>query len=179
MATEKQIAANRINAKRSTGPKSARGKARSSRNGLFTGLLARDFIVTAIENPADFEALLASLTAEFRPESAHEQLLVCQLARQVWMARRAARVEAAVTAHALDAAGRDLWGDQPPPADPGLAAALDAHCLGVAWARDASGAIARAQHHFSVLDRNIARTLRLLKRPKAAAAVQELRHAAL
>jgi hypothetical protein len=179
MATEKQIAANRENARRSTGAKSPSGRSRSSRNNLMPGLFGREFVIAAIENPADFDALLASLTAEFQPESAQEQLLVCQLARQVWMARRAARVEAAVTAHALDAAGRDLWGDQPPPADPGLAAALDAHCLGVAWARDASRSIARAQHHLAILDRNIARTLRLLKRPKAADAVQELRHAAL
>ncbi len=177
MATDKQIAANRKNARSSTGPKTASGKSRSARNGLFTGLLARDFIITSLENPADFEALLASLAAEFQPESAHEQLLVCQLARQVWMARRAARIEAAVTAHALDAAARDLWGDQPPPTDPTVAAALDAHCLGIAWARDASRTIARAQHHAAILDRNIARTLRLLKRPKAAAAVQELSHA--
>ena len=38
MATEKQIAANRANAKRSTGPKTVAGKQRSSRNAYRHGL---------------------------------------------------------------------------------------------------------------------------------------------
>ena len=38
MATEKQIAANRENAKRSTGPKTAAGRLRSSRNAVRHGL---------------------------------------------------------------------------------------------------------------------------------------------
>jgi hypothetical protein len=38
MATERQIAANRANAKRSTGPKTAAGKLKSSRNALGHGL---------------------------------------------------------------------------------------------------------------------------------------------
>jgi hypothetical protein len=38
MASEKQIAANRANAKRSTGPKTAAGKLRSSRNAFLHGL---------------------------------------------------------------------------------------------------------------------------------------------
>jgi hypothetical protein len=38
MATEKQIAANRANSKRSTGPKTAVGKLRSSRNAFRHGL---------------------------------------------------------------------------------------------------------------------------------------------
>jgi hypothetical protein len=40
LATEKQIAANRANAKRSTGPKTAAGKLRSSRNSFRHGLSA-------------------------------------------------------------------------------------------------------------------------------------------
>jgi hypothetical protein len=38
MATEKQIAANRANAQKSTGPKTAAGRSRSSRNAVRHGL---------------------------------------------------------------------------------------------------------------------------------------------
>jgi hypothetical protein len=38
MTTEKQIAANRLNARRSTGPKTAAGKRRASQNALRHGL---------------------------------------------------------------------------------------------------------------------------------------------
>jgi hypothetical protein len=41
MATEKQIAANRANARRSTGPKTAAGKKRASQNALRHGLAVR------------------------------------------------------------------------------------------------------------------------------------------
>lgn len=41
MASERQIAANRLNAQRSTGPKSVRGKRRASKNALRHGLSVR------------------------------------------------------------------------------------------------------------------------------------------
>jgi hypothetical protein len=64
MATQRQIEANRRNAKKSTGPRSAEGKARSSRNSFRHGLsipsghieaFARDVIelVTIIGSPED------------------------------------------------------------------------------------------------------------------------------
>jgi hypothetical protein len=55
MASDKQIAANRANAKRSTGPKTALGKSKSSRNALRHGLscsLKRDALRPEIENLA-------------------------------------------------------------------------------------------------------------------------------
>ena len=44
MATRAQIAANRRNAKKSTGPKTAGGKAAAARNSLKHGLLAEDVV---------------------------------------------------------------------------------------------------------------------------------------
>jgi hypothetical protein len=55
MATEKQIAANRANAKRSTGPKTAAGRARSSRNAYRHGL--------SLELPLDDPAFRARMDA--------------------------------------------------------------------------------------------------------------------
>jgi hypothetical protein len=60
MATEKQIAANRANAKRSTGPKTAAGKMKSSRNSYKHGL-SRDL---PLDNPA-FEARMNELAEIF------------------------------------------------------------------------------------------------------------------
>ena len=66
MASEKQIAANRANAKRSTGPKTAAGKQKSSRNAFLHGLsrlvlpgssaLAKADATTMAAAPADGQA---------------------------------------------------------------------------------------------------------------------------
>jgi hypothetical protein len=60
MATRRQLEANRANAKRSTGPRSADGKAKSSKNSLAHGLTAQD-IVIADEDPEEFERLRAGV----------------------------------------------------------------------------------------------------------------------
>ena len=59
VVSEKQLAANRRNAKKSTGPKTTAGKVRARRNSLRHGLLARDVVVTAAgltEHRADCDA---------------------------------------------------------------------------------------------------------------------------
>jgi hypothetical protein len=60
MATERQIAANRANAKRSTGPKTAAGKMKSSRNSYKHGL-SRDL---PLHNPA-FRARMDEMMETF------------------------------------------------------------------------------------------------------------------
>ena len=71
MATEKQIAANRANAPRSTGPRTAEGKARSAENSLVHGLTAQQ-VVISIEDRCAYEELRATLIAEHRPVGAQE-----------------------------------------------------------------------------------------------------------
>ena len=65
-ATEAQIKANRQNAKKSTGPRSAQGKAASSRNGLTHGLSANKHILLD-EDTEEFLLLLKDLYDRFRP----------------------------------------------------------------------------------------------------------------
>ena len=60
MTTSKQLVANRANSKKSTGPKTAAGKARSRMNACRHGLTAED-IVAPCESPERFEALRAAL----------------------------------------------------------------------------------------------------------------------
>ena len=62
MATEKQIAANRANAKRSTGPKTAAGRAKSSRNAYLHGLSCA--LRLAPSEPAKVDAIVAALVTD-------------------------------------------------------------------------------------------------------------------
>ena len=92
MATEKQIQANRNNAKKSTGPRTEQGKSRASQNALKHGLLARDAVLPG-EDPADYETQIAALEADIQPEGAVECELVRQMADAQWRMRRLARIE--------------------------------------------------------------------------------------
>ena len=56
MATDKQIAANRLNAKNSTGPRTDAGKRRSRRNAIRHGLTA-ETIIGVLEDPAAYKAV--------------------------------------------------------------------------------------------------------------------------
>jgi len=96
VTSKKQTRANGKNAALSTGPRTPRGKRRSSMNRLTHGLCARDVVLTmgrAAENPAAFQALLKGLLADFRPASALERGLVERLAACFWRSRRALRLE--------------------------------------------------------------------------------------
>jgi hypothetical protein len=92
MTSFKQIAANRLNARKSTGPRTALGKQRSRCNALRHGLTS-ETVVSALECAADCRALEASLLAEHNPRTATERELVLRLASVLWRLRRATSVE--------------------------------------------------------------------------------------
>ncbi|MFC1673976.1 hypothetical protein ACFL12_07520 [Pseudomonadota bacterium] len=91
--TPAQIAANRRNAQRSTGPRTDAGKARSSFNGLRHGLYARDVVLPG-EDRAAFDDLLDRLAADLAPEGAVEDELVRTAASLWWRLGRSAAIEA-------------------------------------------------------------------------------------
>jgi hypothetical protein len=93
MTTEKQIAANRANAKRSTGPKTFEGKIRSSVNSRKHGLSAKTIVIDG-EDPAEFDELLSSLIKQFNPDPGCEYELVSLLANTFWRLRRIPLFEA-------------------------------------------------------------------------------------
>ena len=95
MATEKQIAANRANARKSTGPKTTAGKSRSSANSRKHGLTAETLVIVG-EKADDFDALRAELFEEFDPQTALECELVERLTGILWRLRRAPYYEAAI-----------------------------------------------------------------------------------
>ena len=95
MASKKQLQANRTNARKSTGPKSQGGKARSRLNSRKHGLTAETLIIVG-ECAGDFDQLRAELMDEHDPQSALEAELVERLAGILWRLRRVPFFEAAI-----------------------------------------------------------------------------------
>ena len=93
MATESQIAANRKNAQRSTGPRTLEGKANSAANATKHGLSGA-FRVLETENQDEFDDLLAINIREFQPATSYEQFLVEEMVQSRWLLARARRLEA-------------------------------------------------------------------------------------
>lgn len=92
MTSFRQIEANRINARKSTGPRTTAGKQRSRCNPLRHGLTA-ETVIAALECAADYRALEASLLAEHCPRTATERELVLRLASILWRLRRSSQIE--------------------------------------------------------------------------------------
>jgi hypothetical protein len=93
MATDAQIAANRLNALKSTGPRTPEGKAVSRFNNLKTGIDAQSEVIRG-EDPASLETLGAAFHAEYQPVTATETTLVDAIVHHAWMQRRLRKVEA-------------------------------------------------------------------------------------
>jgi hypothetical protein len=81
--SEKKKAANRLNSQKSTGPRTARGKANSRRNALTHGLLAQKALFTSTGMPQEegYHALYLQLCDEFPGDD-----LVTQLRREAVLA---------------------------------------------------------------------------------------------
>src|SRR5690348_7105531 len=93
MATEAQVAANRRNAGRSTGPRTAAGKALVSQNALSHGLTAEQ-IVLFDERAEDLARFRAELRRALDPADEMEEQLAERITLCAWRLRRAARLEA-------------------------------------------------------------------------------------
>jgi len=95
MTTERQKAANRANARRSTGPKTPKGKAAVRLNAIRHGLLARDAVLPGEDSDA-FEELWNEVWAELSPVGPIEELLVERAINAMWRLRRSTRTETAL-----------------------------------------------------------------------------------
>jgi hypothetical protein len=94
MVSEKKLAANRLNAQKSTGPKTSEGKARSCQNGLTHGLFSRKCPILPGESKEEFDALHNALIADLRPRGVMQHELVMDLADVRWRIRRLPLIEA-------------------------------------------------------------------------------------
>ena len=92
MATPAQIAANKLNSQKSTGPKTPEGKAKSSRNRLTHGFFSPAALLPS-EDGATFIALINDLKAEFEPATTTEEILVEKMAQAQWLTQRALNLQ--------------------------------------------------------------------------------------
>ena len=91
-----KIGANRRNAQKSTGPRTARGKAAVRFNALKHGFLSKQVVISSKhiqESTNDFQDLVAECWDYFQPVGRPEDLLVEQIAVCLWNSRRAIRCE--------------------------------------------------------------------------------------
>jgi hypothetical protein len=109
--SKKQLIANRQNAQKSTGPKTAHGKAVISRNAFKHGLYADDIIIDSPylkENKVEYDLLLSSLIDELKPIGRFQEYLVCKIANCLWRSRRAIIAETAQINRQLKNVNADL-----------------------------------------------------------------------
>jgi hypothetical protein len=93
MATERQIQANRRNAARSTGPRTAEGKRASRLNAVKHGLLSDGAFVPTLERREDWEEFREGLRASLQPMGALESLLAEQVIAAAWRLARVVRID--------------------------------------------------------------------------------------
>jgi len=96
MVTKKKMEANRHNSKRSTGPRTERGKRASKFNALTLGLFAKHVVIASCDGDnceKEFGSLLNHLHEEFQPVGTFEEWLVLKITECTWRLRRATRSE--------------------------------------------------------------------------------------
>jgi hypothetical protein len=108
--TPKQIEANRRNAVKSTGPRTAGGKAVSSMNALKHGIFSREVLVRGLnrkESSRDLAALYQRFWDDWHPVGPTEEMLVDQIVTAHWRLRRALTAESAEIALSVDVGHRN------------------------------------------------------------------------
>ncbi len=92
MASERQIKANRRNARRSTGPTTEEGRRASSLNALKHGFRSPRTVLPG-ENEAEFQALFDAFAEEAAPRDLRDLTAVRKIAACEWRLRRLAAIE--------------------------------------------------------------------------------------
>lgn len=93
MCTQKQIAANRQNAQKSTGPKTLDGKSISCRNATKHGLYAKPGYLIPDEDPVEFKNLVRRYHEAYNPVGIHEEEEFKNLIEFKWRLMRLTKVE--------------------------------------------------------------------------------------
>lgn len=93
--SERQLAANRKNARKSTGPRTRVGKNRNRLNALKHGTYAKTLILNIPgfdENANDFKAIRADVHGALKPRDAHERRELDRIVILLWRLERLRRM---------------------------------------------------------------------------------------
>jgi len=143
MSTAAQKRANRENAKRSTGPRTPKGKKRTSLNALKHGLCAKEPLIPG-EKRAVYEDLYLEFESELKPCSRIEFELFEQIVDLTWRLKRCTRIETAIINELYDTAAEQ----------PGCEGKADDELIGKMFAHDDSMvALNRLSRHEACLAR--------------------------
>jgi hypothetical protein len=157
-STNSNVNYRRLNAAKSTGPRTQEGKARSSMNAFKHGRYSRHSVLLREERAEEFQALYQEHIRRFRPKDTIEINLVRQLASVEWRKCRWETLENIILDHETAAQEAELLaaGDQP---DPGVSL-----ILGTNSALNNSRILLFIANRISQLNLERDRTLRLIKR---------------
>jgi hypothetical protein len=92
-ASKRQLAANRANAQKSTGPKSAEGKEKVAQNRTVHGLCGQFQVLQEVESQERYDAFLNQLMTDEQPVGQAEIELVVKMAEHTWLGKRALRMQ--------------------------------------------------------------------------------------
>jgi len=160
MTSDAKIEANRRNAAKSTGPKTAEGKASSKMNALKHGLLS-EHMVLKDEDEERLEAFRAGLWQHLQPVGELEELLADRVVATAWRLRRAVRIEGEVLERAR--------GDFLPPKLAAQFGVLPDEDAGYAFLNDARGpqCLGKLLRYEAAIDRAMYKALHELQRVQA------------
>src|ERR1017187_6061372 len=107
-ASQEQLAANRANAAKSTGPRTPQGKARSTQNARKHGFTASTFALVRLEDLQEVAHLKDDLMAVYQPVNSQELFAIERIALTQQALLRAARLESGLFTTCLKRVPR-LW----------------------------------------------------------------------
>jgi hypothetical protein len=94
--SQRRIDANRRNARKSTGPRTAAGKKRVAQNAITHGLFSQTSPVLPYENKWEYEALADAMVRDLRPVGILQREIVTQITQLCWKLRRIPAIEQAM-----------------------------------------------------------------------------------
>jgi len=104
----KQITANKLNAQKSTGPRTENGKAWARRNAIKHGLRSVD-VITVGENPSEFEQFNQQMLKELQPVDLFSMQLVNKIVITAWNLKRSDKIQSGILAYEMQSYEADEY----------------------------------------------------------------------